>query len=100
LNIARPEHLPEAAGAKRANDAEKLFPAGNCDELRIAPIFVVPILENGRGSQRERLKDLMARWRAARDEGATLGAAEQAELDQLIEMEVRAATERAVKWYP
>lgn len=45
--------------------------------------------------QGERLKDLMARWRAARDEGATLGAAEQAELDQLIEMEVRAATERA-----
>jgi trimethylamine:corrinoid methyltransferase-like protein len=41
------------------------------------------------------LKDLMARWRAARDKGATLDATEQAELDQLIEMEVRAATERA-----
>ena len=46
-------------------------------------------------SQRERLKELMVRWRAARDGGGSLTAAEQAELDALIETEVRGATERA-----
>jgi hypothetical protein len=45
--------------------------------------------------QQERLKALMTRWHAARDGGASLAAAEQAELDALIEIEVRAATERA-----
>ena len=45
--------------------------------------------------QQERLKQLMARWRDARDAGASLLPAEQAELDALIEAEVRAASERA-----
>jgi hypothetical protein len=44
--------------------------------------------------QQERLKELMARWRAARDRDAALAPAEQVELDALVEAEVRAAGER------
>lgn len=45
--------------------------------------------------QRRRLGELMARWRAARDAGTTLPAEDQAELEQLVEEEVRAAADRA-----
>lgn len=45
--------------------------------------------------QISRLSALMDQWRMARDGGATLPAAEQAELERLIEAEVRAAGERA-----
>lgn len=45
-------------------------------------------------SQQRRLADLMARWRAARDSGSELPAAEQAELDTLVEQELLAAQER------
>ena len=46
-------------------------------------------------AQRDRLADLMARWRAARDAGASLPAGEQAELDDLVRAEVKAAADRA-----
>jgi hypothetical protein len=46
-------------------------------------------------AQQRRLAELMTRWRAARDGGGTLPAAEQAELDNLIELEIRASAERA-----
>ncbi len=45
--------------------------------------------------QQERLKELMARWRAARDAGMSLPSDEQAELDALVDAELHAATERA-----
>jgi hypothetical protein len=45
--------------------------------------------------QQRRLTELMARWRAARDAGGSLPPSEQAELDALIEVEVRASGERA-----
>jgi hypothetical protein len=45
--------------------------------------------------QQERLAALMERWRAARDAGASLPPDEQAELDALVQAEVRAAGERA-----
>jgi hypothetical protein len=45
--------------------------------------------------QQQRLAELMARWRAARDAGASLPPAEQAELDALIEAELRAAIQRS-----
>lgn len=45
--------------------------------------------------QQQRLQQLMARWRAARDAGSALPPEEQAELQALVEAEVRAATERA-----
>jgi hypothetical protein len=45
--------------------------------------------------QQDRLQELMQRWRSARDAGKTLPADQQAELDALIDAELRAATERA-----
>jgi hypothetical protein len=45
--------------------------------------------------QRRRLEDLMARWRAARDAQTSLPAEERAELETLVEAEVRAAGHRA-----
>jgi hypothetical protein len=44
--------------------------------------------------QQRRLVNLMARWRHARDSGASLSA-DQAELDLLVEEELRAAAKRA-----
>ena len=43
----------------------------------------------------QRLDELMTRWRAARDHGASLSAQEHAELESLIETELEAATRRA-----
>jgi hypothetical protein len=45
--------------------------------------------------QQERLQALMARWRAAREAGASLTPAGQAELDTLVDAEVEAAGKRA-----
>ena len=44
--------------------------------------------------QQTRLKELMAQWRAARDAGASLPTGDQAELDALVDAELRAAGER------
>jgi len=45
--------------------------------------------------QQQRLAALMAHWRAARDAGTSLPADEQAELDALVEAELRAAAQRS-----
>ena len=45
--------------------------------------------------QQQRLAELMARWRAARNAGTSLPPSEQAELDALVDVEVRASGERA-----
>jgi hypothetical protein len=45
--------------------------------------------------QQQRLEQLMARWRAGRDGGAPLSPEEQAELEALIQAELRAAAERS-----
>jgi hypothetical protein len=45
--------------------------------------------------QQQRLSELMARWRAARDKGETLPLGEQSELETLVEAELRAAAGRA-----
>ena len=47
------------------------------------------------GQQQRRLEELMQRWRSARDAGQSLQPAEQAELDGLVDAEVRASGERA-----
>jgi hypothetical protein len=47
--------------------------------------------------QRQRLGELMARWRSARDAGAALPEAEQTELERLVDEEVRAAGKRAAE---
>ena len=44
--------------------------------------------------QRQRLEQLMAGWRSARDAGSSLPANEQSDLEQLTDAELRAATER------
>lgn len=44
--------------------------------------------------QQERLSELMTLWRSARDRGQELPPEQQAELDRLVEMELRAATAR------
>jgi hypothetical protein len=46
-------------------------------------------------AQQLRLRELMERWRAARDRGESLPAGEQAELDALVATELAAAGERA-----
>ena len=46
-------------------------------------------------AQQQRLDTLMARWRTARDQGATLPADEQTELEALIEAELQASAARA-----
>ena len=45
-------------------------------------------------AQRQRLGELMARWRAARDAGGAQPPAEQAELDALADAELRASADR------
>jgi hypothetical protein len=45
--------------------------------------------------QQQRLADLMGLWRKARDQGGALPADEQAELNALVEAEVRASADRA-----
>ncbi|HAJ59676.1 MAG TPA: hypothetical protein DCP31_10715 [Cyanobacteria bacterium UBA8543] len=44
--------------------------------------------------QQQRLSELMNLWRTARDEGQTLPPEQQAELDSLVEAELKAATAR------
>lgn len=46
-------------------------------------------------AQQQRLAELMGRWRAARDRGETLPDDERAELEALVETELRAAAIRA-----
>jgi hypothetical protein len=46
-------------------------------------------------AQRQRLDALMARWRTARDQGATLPVDEQTELEALIDAELQASAARA-----
>jgi hypothetical protein len=45
--------------------------------------------------RRRRLEQLMAGWRSARDARRSLPVDEQSELEQLVDAELRAATERA-----
>ncbi len=44
--------------------------------------------------QQRRLSELMSLWRTAHDQGQTLPPEQQAELDSLVETELRAATAR------
>lgn len=46
-------------------------------------------------AQQQRLGELMERWHRGRDKGQTLPADEQAELEALVEAELRAAAARA-----
>jgi len=46
-------------------------------------------------AQQQRLSELMGRWQSARDVGASLPLNEQAELEALVETELRASADRA-----
>jgi hypothetical protein len=68
------------------------------DEASAGTIVVVQQLRPDRyfsEQKQQRLAELMARWRSARDTGTPWRADEQAELDALVECELRAAAERA-----
>jgi hypothetical protein len=62
----------------------------------IALVIIRPMKGDAYFSEadRQRLADLMARWRTARDAGGRLPAVEQAELDALADAELKAATAR------
>ncbi|MEB3210723.1 MAG: hypothetical protein VKL39_05190 [Leptolyngbyaceae bacterium] len=61
----------------------------------------LPVIQNFRpnsffsAEQQERLLELMNLWRVAGDQGQELSPEQQAELNRLVEIELRAATVRA-----
>ena len=63
-------------------------------EVALAPVHRAKH-EHEAAQQQQRLSELMARWRAARDAGSALPPAQQAELDALVAAEVRASGQRA-----
>ncbi len=68
------------------------------DETQTGTLLVVQSLRPDHfftAQQQQRLEELFARWRGFRDRGIPLPAEEQAELDSLVEAEVRATAERA-----
>jgi hypothetical protein len=68
------------------------------DEQTAGTLTVVQQLRPDRfftADQQKRLGELMVSWRRARDEGRTLAYEEQAELERLVEAEVKASTARA-----
>jgi hypothetical protein len=105
--------LPEPTGASATNYravAGELQSVGNTvgealDALRAklaepektTLVVVQPLCPDNffTAEQQQRLQELMTHWRAARDAGSILSLAEQAELDALVEAEVRAAKQRA-----
>ncbi len=67
-------------------------------EAETGTLLVVQNLRPDRfftAQQQQRLAELMRRWRAARDAGTALPPEEQAELDALVEAELRGAAARA-----
>lgn len=81
-----------AETAGQALDAiSQLLP---CRETSV--VIVQPFVEDEffSESQSARLRELMHRWRECRDTGAPLSAADEAELQTLVETELLAATER------
>ena len=60
-------------------------------------VVVQPMLPDSlfTAAQQQRLAELMARWRTARDAGTSFPPEEQAELDALVQAELRAAAERS-----
>jgi hypothetical protein len=86
----------EAVG-KTAGEALDAL-ASQLDEASAGTLLVVQCRrpdEFFTAAQQERLQELMTRWRAARDAGAALPAEEQAELDGLVDAELRASAARA-----
>lgn len=74
---------------------------GLAAQLSDAEASTLVIVQSGRpdaffdAAAQQRLAQLMAHWRGARDQGSALPADEQAELTALVDAEVRAAAARA-----
>src|SRR5437667_1433039 len=67
------------------------------DESQAGTLVVVQQLRPDQfftAEQQQRLQELMARWRQARDTGKSLPPAESAELEALVAAELRAAGDR------
>ncbi|MBZ4193109.1 MAG: hypothetical protein LAE24_02215 [Candidatus Contendobacter sp.] len=81
--------------AGQALDAltDQLEPPG-FSGLLLIPDFQPDALFNA--AQQQRLADLMNQWRAMRDRGEELPENQQTELEQLVEMELTAATGRSI----
>jgi len=64
-----------------------------------AVVVIQPFLPDSHFTvaQQQRLQELMATWRAARDAGQRMPTAEQAELELLIEAELQAASDRTAQ---
>ena len=58
---------------------------------------LTPQLPDAEAAQQQRLGELMASWRQARDSDTALRAAEQEELDALIEAELSASASRTAR---
>ena len=67
------------------------------DEMEFSTLLVIQSFRPDSffsAEQQERLSELMNLWRSARDQGQELPPEQQAELDSLVEIELRAATAR------
>ncbi|MBD2460353.1 hypothetical protein H6G89_04785 [Oscillatoria sp. FACHB-1407] len=67
------------------------------DEIEFSALLVIQSFRPDpffSAEQQERLSELMNLWRLARDQGQELPSEQQAELNDLVEMELRAATAR------
>jgi len=67
------------------------------DEIEFSALLVIQSFRPDSffsAEQQERLSELMELWRVARDQGLALPPEQQAELDSLVELELRAATSR------
>lgn len=67
------------------------------DEIEFSALLVIQSFRPDpffNAEQQERLSELMNLWRLARDKGQELSPEQQAELNSLVEMELRAATAR------
>jgi hypothetical protein len=88
----------QAAGRTLGEAVDAL--AAQLPEDQAGTLIIVRELRPDRffpAEQRQRLDELMARWRAGRDTGTTLSAEEKAELERLIDEEVQAAADRAAE---
>jgi hypothetical protein len=86
----------QSVGTTPGEALDNLTAKLNADET--GTLVVVQQLRPDRffgAAQQQRLAELMGRWRAARDAGGPWLAAEQSELDALVQAELRAAAQRA-----
>ncbi|MBE9205130.1 hypothetical protein IQ244_00975 [Nostoc sp. LEGE 06077] len=71
------------------------------DEIEFSALLIIQSFRSDsffNAEQQERLSELMNLWRLARDQQQQLPPEQQAELDRLVEAELRAATARTAAW--